>query len=140
MRTSVRGAPALIFAVGLTLATPLAMAAAGQLDPSFGSSGTTVLNANATYYIYPNWIEFQPDNKILVAGYGSNSPSDFVYRFNANGALDTGFGTMGRIAPDTLNTSGVAVQADGKMVVVGGGATMDVFRYNRDGSPDKAFG
>lgn len=87
---------------------------------------------------------------------GTNA--DFVVaRFNADGSPDTTFNTTGRVTTDfeALNDFGndVALQADGKIVVVGtvtkltdfGGfsiptSTIGVARYNTDGSLDDTFG
>jgi uncharacterized delta-60 repeat protein len=83
-------------------------------------------------------LAIQPDGKIVVAGFtdpsratpiGAVDPTfptlhDFaVMRYNADGGLDTSFGTGGRQAIDFGATddfaSGVAVQPDGKIVVLG---------------------
>jgi len=66
-------------------------------------------------------------------------------RYNADGSLDTGFGSGGKVAlgfgshNDDL-AAGVAVQADGKIVVVGDdGSNFAAARYNADGSLDTSF-
>ena len=69
----------------------------------------------------------------------------------AAGELDLTFGTEGKVFTDFLNqddiASGVVVQADGKIIVVGttngfASSTYDfaVARYNSDGSLDSTFG
>ena len=67
----------------------------------------------------------------------------------APGALDPTFGNGGRVIGDffdPLNVAlGMAIQADGKIVVVGEGANSNtwdfaVVRYNTDGSLDTSFG
>ena len=57
------------------------------------------------------------------------------------GGLDPSFGTGGRVVTDFggRTANGMALQADGKIVVVGG-PDVAVARYNADGSPDSAFG
>jgi uncharacterized delta-60 repeat protein len=75
-----------------------------------------------------------------------------VARYNANGTLDATFGNSGKVTTDfgvagvEDTASGVALQSDGKIVVVGttdvtGNATyaFAVARYNTDGSLDTSF-
>ena len=59
--------------------------------------------------------------------------------------LDTTFGTEGKVVTSlNLNNAGtkLALQSDGKTVVVGGNTNGDfvVARYNTDGTPDNSFG
>jgi uncharacterized delta-60 repeat protein len=95
----------------------------------------------------PNAV-LQADGKILVDGYAWNLPASAFYsvlvRYNADGSVDTTFGNGGVVTSDTAFTSifspeaGVALQADGKIVV--GGDGFAVARYNSDGSFDTSFG
>ena len=98
-----------------------------------------------------------PGGKIVVAG-SITDPDTFnndfaLARYNVNGSLDTSFGTGGEVTtsfgPDTSDTAvGVAVQADGKIVVAGTDQDFDtnfidefgLARYNANGSLDAAFG
>src|SRR5207244_1132626 len=65
-----------------------------------------------------------------------------------DGTLDASFGTGGTVRlPQNVSGSDVAVQADGKIVVVGnrppvGTSNSDVavVRLNADGTPDQTFG
>ena len=80
--------------------------------------------------------------------------NDFALaRYNANGRLDASFGTGGEVTtsfgPDTSATAvGVAIQADGKIVVAGTVQDFDtnfidefgLARYNANGSLDATFG
>src|SRR5437867_1611039 len=56
------------------------------------------------------------------------------------GALDRSFGSGGKVITDFTNpyefASAVAVQADGKVVVVGTNGQFALARYNADGSLD----
>ena len=69
-------------------------------------------------------------------------------RRNADGSADTGFGTggtAGTALSENASASGIALQADGKLVVVGTrafspNANFIVARYNGDGSLDTGFG
>ena len=131
----------------------------GSLDTGFGAGGKVLTPVgSATSNEFGQSVTVQADGKILVAGYGQGSGGyDFaMVRFNANGSLDTGFGTGGKVlTPVGAGTTGdigrsVAVQADGKIVVAGntevrgvgvaGGNDFAVVRYNADGSLDTGFG
>jgi len=62
-------------------------------------------------------------------------------RYNSNGTLDTTFGTGGKVSSSALkNVYGVALQADGRFIVVGGFDNFGVARFNSNGTPDSAFG
>src|SRR6185369_8752951 len=94
----------------------------------------------------------QADGKIVVAG-ASSSPLGGgnevgVARYNTDGSLDSAFGDAGRVRdsfPGLGNITGLAVQADGKIVVAGysnqGSTGADFFlaRYNVDGALDISF-
>lgn len=75
--------------------------------------------------------------------------TDFaVVRYNANGTLDTTFGTNGVVTTDIGSGNdqafSVVVQHDGKLVVAGTSTTENknfaVVRYNPDGTLDTMFG
>jgi len=125
--------------------------ATGTLDPAFGTGGVARVQvstgaANALAGAH------QSDGKVVVAGAGSNgSNMDFaVARFNADGTVDLGFGPSGVVttAIGSSNDNGlnVAVQADGKIVVVGesrngsGDYDVAIVRYDATGAPDATFG
>ena len=118
----------------------------GALDTTFGTGGkvTTSFSSNEDRAYA---VAVQSDGKIVVAGYANNgNDNDFaIARYNADGALDAGFGTGGKVT--TALGSGndriraMALQSDGKIVVAGGiGGDFAVARYNADGSPDTGFG
>src|SRR5207245_1508813 len=90
----------------------------GSLDPTFGSGGTV-----ATVAGVPTGVVIQPDNKIIVVGYMVQSSSAvttaIVTRFNSDGSLDPTFGTGGEILTPNVPATGVALQTDGKIIVVG---------------------
>ena len=117
----------------------------GRLDRSFGSGGVVLSRGS---FVERAWaLARAPSGKIVVAGHGSNGFR--VARYLPNGALDRTFG--GGVATTSFSRAdatakGVAVQADGK-VVVGGVAFSDaqgdrfaVARYNDDGTLDRSFG
>src|SRR5262245_56253806 len=89
----------------------------GLLDPTFGSGGHVLSSFNTLDEAYA--VTVQPDGKIVTAGgtvaSGSSTGQDyFVARYNANGTLDTSFGTGGRTITDfngmTDHAAAVALQ------------------------------
>jgi len=132
------------------------------------------LGPRFTLYGDPAAAALQADGKIVVAtdAYDmSGGYSDFLLsRFNPDGSLDSGFGTGGMLATtftynflyigpspvppdlghDNAIASGIAIQADGKIVAVGATRqagfvftrpnSLALARYNADGSLDNTFG
>ena len=100
----------------------------------------------------------QADGKVVAAGDAptSNGYSSLaLVRFNVDGTLDLTFNQTGAVViplNESLGDSvaGLTIQPDGKLVVAGnsqfatsagvtyGGITL--YRYNPDGTPDRAFG
>lgn len=120
----------------------------GSLDTTFGTGGKVITDfGNAPYFDYAQGATLQPDDKILVAGYvpGASGNDFALARYLPNGALDTAFGTAGKVTTPigTLHDLGrtVAVQSDGKIVVAGEVAgDFAIVRYLTDGSLDTGFG
>src|SRR5882762_11850135 len=127
----------------------------GALDSTFGSSGIVTtpigsLDADAAA------LAVQGDGKIVVAGLAGNAMSQIwdvaLLRYNTDGTLDLPFGgtNTGMAITDIGSSSNyanaVALQADGKIVVVGNAfvnsfaSDIAVLRYNTDGSLDTGFG
>ena len=147
--TLVPGGPAGQFTFGLARFN-----ADGSLDSSFGEGGkvihsTVVGNARA--------VALQPDGKLLVAGISpvSGKGSDFgdflVARYNADGSLDSSFGSGGEVVTDFGGTPNdahnIVIQPDGHIVVSGSVFNLssginhtDIARYNPGGLPDTSFG
>src|SRR5262249_46633697 len=95
-------------------------------------------------------VAVQPDGKVVVAG-DFRTPSlaeGFVLaRYNADGSLDTSFGTGGKVftslAAEDLHD--LALQPDGKIVVAAraastGDSQFTVARYPAGGALDTGFG
>jgi uncharacterized delta-60 repeat protein len=133
----------------LAAATVQSFNAPGDLDPTFSGDGKlTPDGAGAA-----GGVAIQPDGKIVVAGSSAVAPYynfDFaVARYNPDGSPDTTFGGgTGKVTTDIDGEDisfDVAIQADGKIVVVGesgsGGNYCNgfVIRYNPDGSLDTSF-
>jgi uncharacterized delta-60 repeat protein len=121
----------------------------GGLDTTFGTGGQVLAGfgsdqSSGTLGDVANGVALQPDGKIVVAGSvprPATSAHDFVLiRFNADGSLDTGFGTGGlvTVSPAGWGGGAVAVQPDGKIVTLGSGFT--VMRFDATGQPDSGFG
>jgi uncharacterized delta-60 repeat protein len=111
----------------------------GTLDASFSGDGKQTIDFGA--FGQAHGVALQADGKIVVAGVtgvaGNRNAAFAVARYNPNGSLDnswtTDFGGYGR-------ANGVAVQGDGKIVVVGGtGGGFTIARYNPNGSLDPSF-
>jgi len=122
----------------------------GSLDLSFGVDG---------------WVKFQPycttcfgtitdaiiqsDGKIIAVGEYTTANYSFtlIARFNANGTLDTSFGTTGLIPTHaqyggSMRTNNLVVQPDGKYVVEEDSQSLGayLYRYNADWTVDTTFG
>lgn len=126
----------------------------GAVDNSFGTNGNFCATTSPAGTGLMNSIALQPDGKIVVGGEFTTSftvPFDFiVFRFNANGSLDTGFDGDGYAMTD-FNSSfdearSIHVLADGKILAAGragiNGNTQYNFglaRYNANGSLDTSF-
>ena len=122
----------------------------GVLDTTFDSDGkvTTDFSSGEDRGFA---MSLQSGGKIVVAGYANNGSNDdfAMARYNANGSLDSTFGTGGKVT--TAIGSGndriraIALQSDGKIVAAGyanNGTDWDfaLARYNADGSLDTGFG
>jgi uncharacterized delta-60 repeat protein len=141
---------AVVVAVIVSLVfSAVAIAAAGDLDPTFSGDGKQTTNFSAVSRDEANDVAIQSDGKIVAVG--GTDPNDFaVARYNPNGTLDSTFSGDGKQTTDFggfESANGVAIQADGKIVVVGvssnnsttNGAAFVLARYNPDGSLDTSF-
>jgi len=128
----------------------------GTLDSTFGISGKITSNYFSTQMIFDT--ATQPDGKIVAVGAAtvgsSNNNTFYAVRFNANGAIDTTFGSNGYF---NLDMSGlgynnfartVELQPDGKIILGGAVAQFingdnyyfGVLRLNANGTIDNTFG
>lgn len=125
----------------------------GTLDPTFGTGGLVKTNFS-TSFLQVNAIAIQPDTKILVAGAEFSGGADFlVLRYNADGTLDTSFGSGGKVRSDLFGSSAdvatsIALQDDGKIVLAGSTAktgstgfptSVALARYDSAGALDASF-
>lgn len=115
----------------------------GSLDTNFGTGGRVATDiGSSTDVAYHSAV--QADGKILVAGYSTNPlpnlKSATIVRYNPDGTLDMGFGMGGKVirpGPGDSNVREMALQADGKIIIVGEGNPP--LRYNPNGTFDIAF-
>lgn len=123
----------------------------GFLDTTFGVNGMAAVPL--TYFESASGaLALQPNGKIVVAGTFADRHDEnhdlVAARFNSNGSLDTAFGGSGVVVANLgyeESAKDLAVQGDGKIVVVGEVSGLDfkdalLVRYNADGSLDSAFG
>ncbi len=131
------------------LATVTINAGPGKLDPTFSGDGKL-----ADWAGYANDVVIQPNGKIVVIGSDADGGAFAVARYNPDGSPDTDFGGGdGKVTTDIgfsdEGANAVALQSDGKIVVVG--TTWDstpgnqwghfaLVRHNADGSLDPTFG
>jgi uncharacterized delta-60 repeat protein len=130
----------------------------GVLDPTFGTAGIVATTANSTVESVTAAV-LLPDGGIVVAGRGSTTSLDLgiaVWRFRADGSLDTTFGTGGRtvVAPAALASGGgfpwaqsMLVDLNGNLVIGGyqgqdavGLSPLLIARLRSNGSLDPTFG
>jgi uncharacterized delta-60 repeat protein len=115
----------------------------GTLDTSFNAGDD--IGTNSVVYD----IAIQSDGKIVIGGAFAAArgvTQNYIARLNADGSLDTGFNV---IADGTIGVNNsvrsVAIQPDGKIIIVGDfttarGVTQNrIARLNTDGSLDTGF-
>lgn len=120
----------------------------GEVNTDIAPNGSIGASGNDL----PSSVALQSDGKILVAGTSVfDGNSDFALaRYNADGSLDSSFGSGGIVHHDlgtTSDTAGaVSVLPDGKIVVAGfhnvGAAatfTLALMRLHANGTPDLTF-
>ena len=132
----------------------------GSLDATFGTSGKAFSNfaTNNTQVINDTYL--LSNNSILVTGSlvvtNSTIYDGFVAKFNANGTLDTSFGTNGMSQVAFTDTNGsqsitdmmnkITLQSDGKIIIAGfsngagNSSKFSVARLNSNGILDSTFG
>jgi uncharacterized delta-60 repeat protein len=135
--------------VVLALATPLAFANAGDLDPSFGHAGKATRAAN---FGSQQRDSVSTDSARLPGGGTVVLARQTLYSFGADGSIARGFGAV-KIADPTgseLQPSDIAVDSRGRVLVAGGSKAASgtgespehvfVARYTPRGKLDPSFG
>ncbi len=125
----------------------------GNLDTGFAlGTGQALTDIGGTNQAFN--LALQPDGKIVVSGspigVSASDNHTNIARYSASGSLDISFDTDGRLQLSDLRVgNGLAIQPDGKLVLVGNVETATppatatqfaVMRLNADGSRDNAFG
>jgi len=122
----------------------------GQPDLTWGTNGI-VLQEFGQGYSRIKRMELQSDGKIIAAGRGNDSGTFTSYaqiaRFNANGTLDTTFGTNGRVVKyggSESDVYGLHVLPDNSIIAIGyvlnNNSDIQVIKLTPDGAYDTAFG
>ncbi len=147
--TVVRAVLGLAVCVAATPATTHARP--GELDSSFGAGGVAIA-PTAEAFGSAQGIAIQADGRIVAIGRTRTDPgpdSIVVARFLPDGTLDPSFGGTGVVVetfpPGTAHATDVAIQADGRVVVIGtagleGAQDVVLLRYLTDGALDVTFG
>jgi uncharacterized delta-60 repeat protein len=123
----------------------------GSLDTSFDGDGKVTTQLSSAGSEATSLVAL-PDGKLLAGGISraSNGTGQFaLVRYNANGSIDTSFGSGGivttLVGPRSASLFALAVRPDGR-ILAGGTATNEqlngdfaLVSYNADGSLDTTF-
>ncbi len=135
------------------------LTATGQVDPTFAGGNFVVTQMGPNGSEASRIVKIIPlaDGKIIVAGYTDRTVQSTRYslvaiaRFMPNGTLDTTFAGQGKFfdtatsQPTGMQLTDVALQPDGKIVVLAGNPSFGsprivVMRLSADGVLDPTFG
>lgn len=129
-----------------------ALAAAGDLDPTFGDAGTLLAYRAGGTSTFCCRVAAYPGGKIVALAHTADSPTVAVIRLNADGSLDRSFNATGvatlTFEGDVNNQAdlgAIAVDPSGHVVVsesisVSGNRTAVIARLTAAGQLDGAFG
>ncbi|MBI4646547.1 MAG: hypothetical protein HY738_08130 [Bacteroidia bacterium] len=143
---------AFIIVVILTLYEIYVFGRSNCLDSTFGTNGIVTTPIRYPGDDHGNSVALQPDGKIVVAGYSSDSNYSYDFaavRYNLDGSPDSSFGINGIVVTEfdgdeyynSSSANSVVIQIDGKIVAAGTGIRdFALVRYNTDGSLDSTFG
>jgi uncharacterized delta-60 repeat protein len=132
----------------------------GHPDPSFGLAGLVFTDVGGLTNEAQNVVVQPADRMIVVSGSSRNPGSNGVgidhhtdiARYQPDGQPDSTFGTGGALTIEGLVGADLAVQPDGRLLLVGTADTtpptappgtvteFSVLRLEPDGSPDETFG
>jgi uncharacterized delta-60 repeat protein len=144
-----------LLVAGLLAVPPEVAAAPGDLDASFGTGGTAVIDGGPNVDVRAGLL--QPDGKFVVAGrVVASGLSDYDFalaRFTAAGSADGAFGAGGVALAGFGGrefATALALQGDGKLVAAGyaippscpasNPEKIAVARFDADGTLDPTFG
>ena len=141
-----RGLLMLLSAFLVDLPVP-ALAAPGDLDPSFDGDGKVLTDFRGFETV--NALVVQPDGKLVAAGGIFAAHGGALARYNPDGSLDRSFGGDGRVRLNfrvVTQRLALVLQPDGKLVAAGFAANhlatvrRSLARFNANGSLDTSFG
>lgn len=131
----------------------------GSMDPGFGTGGAVTHSFHtASNFGFNNGmaIALQSDGKIVLGGGASDGTSTYQYyptvgRLNADGSLDTSFGTngftqytfpggQGGIGNDVKLLSDGSILLSGWAAGVGSSHDFGLVKFDANGGPDMSFG
>jgi uncharacterized delta-60 repeat protein len=113
----------------------------GEFDPAFGTDGAVTTDFNGTADYAANLAVQPNDGKIIVVGYTTSETTGYdfaVARYNANGTLDSTFGTdpdrPGRVtidfdSPEDYGAS-VTILSNGQILLAGATYNVTAGRYD----------
>jgi uncharacterized delta-60 repeat protein len=124
----------------------------GSIDSTWGGAGIVATEFPDSWLSASNTLCLQPDGKIIAAGFAvamQDTNAGFaMLRYLPTGALDTTFGTNGRLITDIKPTGNAfahkaVLQPDGKIILAGSwgdtNTTFALARYHTDGTPDSSW-
>ncbi len=117
----------------------------GSIDTSFGGNGFTEVDISPAGLDIPYDIAVQADGKIIVAGTANieNGGDIALLRLNADGSVDTSYGTNGIVTTDLRGAEfgfGITLQNDGKLLLTGtANGDLILLRYLDNGILDNSF-
>lgn len=118
----------------------------GALDPGFGTAGRTRVEPGGRQATGRDVVR-TPDGGFVAAGYSWLTNGDesgnawLLLKFTSSGVLDPTFGASGRVDGPDGSARGIAVDAEGRLVVSGeSGGRLTVARYLANGAADASFG
>lgn len=131
-------------ALSLSMVGGVALAAPGDIDPSFSGDGRVTTDFGGSDLARD--VAIQPGGKVIAVGEGPRRGVIAMARYFPSGLLDPTFGVGGKVRSpfgpaQATGAEGVALQADGKIVVAGRccGGDMAVARFTANGAPDPSF-
>ncbi len=123
----------------------------GSLDPTFGDGGIVLFSSSPITSAMA--VVIDAEQRILIAGQAeeNGTAAFFTRRYQSDGSVDLSFGDNGQAQGAFITGRDIAydlsIQADGKILVVGGAVSPDsglsdfgIVRYLDDGSRDMTFG
>ena len=133
--------------------TVVRLNADGSPDANFDNDGIAFASFGS-FSQFASTSILQPDGKIVLTGFlnlfASGNTQDWAAaRFNADGSLDSGFGTDGKLIINNdleEEAFGAALQPDGKIIIAGlsgnptNGLRLTLERINQNGTIDQSFG